>query len=117
MSNDAWKMIGVVRTSVAKCLYAAPMVTIYAATWILPAVSAPIADGAMAIEGAKIQSVGARATVVQKYPAANLKTFDDCAIIPGLVNAHSHLELTAMRGYLEKEETDFFAWLKKLTLA
>jgi cytosine/adenosine deaminase-related metal-dependent hydrolase len=93
------------------------MLTIYAASWVLPAVSAPIADGAIAIEGSKIESVGYRTSLIQKYPEANLKSFDNCAIIPGLVNAHSHLELTAMRGYLEKEETDFFAWLRKLTIA
>lgn len=93
------------------------MVTIYAASWVLPAVSAPIADGAIAIEGSKIESVGYRASLIQKYPEANLNTFNNCAIIPGLINAHSHLELTALRGYLEKEETDFFAWLRKLTVA
>src|ERR1043166_5216003 len=93
------------------------MVTIYAASWVLPAVSPPIPNGAIAIEGSKIESVGYRTSSIQKYPEANVKTFDNCAIIPGLVNAHSHLELTAMRGYLEKEETDFFAWLRKLTIA
>jgi 5-methylthioadenosine/S-adenosylhomocysteine deaminase len=93
------------------------MVTIYAATWVLPSVSSPIADGAIAIEGSRIVSVGPRAALASSYPQAVLKTFDGCAIIPGLVNAHSHLELTAMRGYLEKEETDFFAWLRKLTVA
>ena len=93
------------------------MLTIYAANLILPAVSAPIADGAIAVEGSRIKSVGDRTSLIQNYPEANLKTFSNCAIIPGLVNAHSHLELTAMRGYLEKEETDFFAWLRKLTIA
>src|SRR6185369_9197646 len=71
----------------------------------------------IAIEGSKIESVGYRNSLIQKYPEADLKSFDNCAIIPGLVNAHSHLELTAMRGYLEKEEIDFCAWLRKLTIA
>ena len=53
----------------------------------------------------------------EQFPRAVVREFGNAAIIPGLVNAHSHLELTAMRGFLENEETDFFAWLKKLTVA
>jgi 5-methylthioadenosine/S-adenosylhomocysteine deaminase len=93
------------------------MVTVYTASWVLPACAAPIADGAIAIEGSTIVAVGERQSVRRQYPTANSRTFEQSVIIPGLINAHTHLELTAMRGYLEQEETDFFTWLRKLTLA
>ncbi|MEJ7700207.1 MAG: amidohydrolase family protein [Pyrinomonadaceae bacterium] len=35
--------------------------------------------------------------------------------MPGLINCHSHLEITAMRGFLDDVEADFYSWLMKLT--
>ena len=93
------------------------MITLYCARWVLPISSSPIEDGAIAIEGSKLIDVGERLSVIEKFPGAKVHHLGDAAILPGLVNAHSHLELTAMRGFLEKEEADFFAWLRKLTVA
>ena len=93
------------------------MTTLYCARWVLPVSSTAVADGAIAVDGETIIAVGPRAALVSQFPEATTREFGESAIIPGLVNAHSHLELTAMRGFLEKEETDFFAWLKKLTIA
>ncbi len=93
------------------------MTTLYCARWILPVSSPAIADGAIAVDGQLITSVGSRADVVKEFPEATIRELAEAAIIPGLINAHSHLELTAMRGFLEAEENDFFAWLRKLTIA
>jgi cytosine/adenosine deaminase-related metal-dependent hydrolase len=97
--------------------YLDEMTTLYCAPWVLPVSSPPIADGAIAIDRDRIISVGARSTLANKFPQSTVREFSDSVIIPGLINAHSHLELTAMRGFLENEEKDFFGWLKKLTIA
>lgn len=93
------------------------MTTLYCARWVLPISSSPIADGAIAVAESQIIGVGTRATLAEEFSQATVRDFGESAIIPGLINAHSHLELTAMRGFLEDEESDFFAWLKKLTVA
>ena len=81
------------------------MTTLYCARWVLPVTSPAVADGAIAVEGDRIVSVGMRVELANQYPQSSLQDFGETAIIPGLINAHSHLELTAMRGFLENEET------------
>ncbi|MDQ2975265.1 MAG: amidohydrolase family protein [Acidobacteriota bacterium] len=93
------------------------MTTLYCARWVLPISSPAIADGAIAIDRDRIISVGFRDALVKEFSGAQVREFAESAIVPGFINAHSHLELTAMRGFLENEEFDFFGWLKKLTMA
>lgn len=93
------------------------MTTLYSARWVLPISSAPVFEGAIAIAGAEIEAVGRRSDLIESFPGAQVHDFGEAVILPGLVNAHSHLELTAMRGFLDTEESDFFAWLRKLTFA
>ena len=93
------------------------MMKLYCARWVLPVASAPISDGAVAVEGARIEGVGARAELEERFPSVEVEDFGEAAILPGFVNCHTHLELTAMRGFLEPVEGDFFAWLRKVTIA
>ena len=93
------------------------MTKIYCARWVLPIATPTIDNGAVVIENERIIAVGERTEVVPSFPHAGITDFGNSAILPGLVNAHSHLELTVMRGFLEREEHDFFAWLRKLTIA
>src|ERR671933_2114831 len=93
------------------------MTKIYSARWVLPVVSEPFEDGAVAVEGTRVAGVGARAQLAGRFPSAEMVDLGEAAILPGFVNCHTHLELTAMRGFLEPEEGDFFAWLRKITVA
>jgi 5-methylthioadenosine/S-adenosylhomocysteine deaminase len=93
------------------------MTKLYYARRVMPMASAPIENGAVAVQDSRIVGVGERDSLASKFPEASIEDFGEAAILPGFVNAHSHLELTAMRGFLEPEEGDFPAWLKKLTLA
>ena len=93
------------------------MTKIYRARWVLPITSEPIRDGAVAVEGTRVACVGPRAEVAKRFPSAAVEELGEAVILPGFVNCHTHLELTAMRGFLEPEEGDFFAWLRKVTVA
>src|SRR5437762_6250793 len=93
------------------------MTVIYSARWLLPIASPMIEDGALAIDGSTIVAVGPRGEIASAFPNSPIEDFGQAAIIPGLINVHSHLELTVLRGFLEPEESDFFAWLRKLTIA
>jgi 5-methylthioadenosine/S-adenosylhomocysteine deaminase len=92
-------------------------VKLYRARWVVPVSTPLIEDGAVAVAGARIVGVGTHAELAAPYAESPCVDFGAAAIIPGLVNCHTHLELTAMRGYLEDVEGDFFAWLRKLTVA
>lgn len=83
----------------------------YRARWIVPVCEPPIADGVVAVDGAVITYVGH----ADDAPAGDEIDLGNVLLMPGLVNAHCHLELTAMRGFLE--DIDFRRWILRLTNA
>lgn len=88
---------------------------ILTARYVLPVSSAPLEDGAVAFENDRIAAVGTRAEISEKFPAAESEDLGEAAILPGFVNAHSHLEITAMRGFVDRFDDDFTSWLLTLT--
>jgi cytosine/adenosine deaminase-related metal-dependent hydrolase len=85
------------------------------ARFILPIEQPPIENGAVVISGHKIQSVGAwknlRAGNDQK-----IIDLGDVMLLPGLVNAHCHLDYTDMAGQLPPPKK-FTDWIASITAA
>lgn len=79
------------------------------ADWVLPPEDEPIRDGAVLIEAGVIRAVGAHDELAHLAATAEVTRFDGCVIIPGLVNAHTHLSLTALLGVAPPSE--FTEWL------
>ena len=83
-------------------------------------------DGGVAIDGTKIAAVGATAELKAKYPDAKFVDAKGGVIMPGLVNAHTHIYSALARGlsitgnnptnFLEVLEGTWWAMDRKLTL-
>ncbi len=69
------------------------MLTLHSAPIVLPAVSEPIADGAVLVDGDRIAAVGPRGQLVAEHPGARERAWRG-VLMPGLVNAHAHLQYT-----------------------
>ena len=65
--------------------------------------------GAVAVRGGLIQAVGPADQVVAAYAAEQVVDCSGCAVIPGLINAHTHAPMTLLRGVADDLRLD--VWL------
>jgi cytosine/adenosine deaminase-related metal-dependent hydrolase len=82
---------------------------ILAASWVLPVSGPPILDGAVGVEDGRIAWVGPRL----EAPVGSLTNLGPGVLLPGLINAHCHLELSHLHA-LSAEERDFVPWVAAL---
>lgn len=82
------------------------------ARWVVPVASPPIEHGCVITEGHRIVWVGER---VHAPAGGRDEELGEAFLTPGLVNAHTHLDLTMMRGLLGG--LPFFHWVRTLTAA
>lgn len=82
------------------------------ARWLLPVASTPVEAGAVLVgDDGRVVASGPDAQVPRPAGAPALD-LGDAAILPGLVNAHSHLELTALRGLVRN--VPFAQWVQQV---
>lgn len=82
------------------------------AEWVYPVTAPPIPSGAVLVgDDGRIVAVGPDGEV-PRPPGVPAEHFAGAIIMPGLVNAHSHLELTGFAG--EVDEPQFDAWIRSV---
>jgi 5-methylthioadenosine/S-adenosylhomocysteine deaminase len=83
------------------------------ARYVLPISSPPIEDGAVYVQDDRIMAVGEAAELKALYPNETQMDFGLAALMPGLIDAHSHLEYSAFRGLIR--DVAFADWKIALT--
>ena len=86
---------------------------VYRAAWICPISQAPIQNGWLTVCDRRIERVGAPG---EPPPTTSAHDLGSVAVLPGLVNAHTHLELSWLRGRVPPAAS-FVDWIKQMFLA
>jgi 5-methylthioadenosine/S-adenosylhomocysteine deaminase len=83
------------------------------AGWVVPVVphGVVLADHAVVVSGARILAVLPSAEARARYEAGETVSRPDAALIPGLVNAHTHNPMTLLRGVAD--DLPLKVWLKE----
>ena len=82
----------------------------YHASWILPISEPPIRGGWLAVDRGRVVALGAAGRRVLSDGAQEVD-LGDVAILPGLVNAHTHLELSYLRDEVPPA-SQFVTWVR-----
>ena len=82
------------------------------AAWILPISEPPIRNGWIALDGGRVAAIGRR----QATDGAPDVDLGEVAVLPGLVNAHTHLELSYLRDEVPPA-SQFVTWVRGVIAA
>ncbi|MDR2672703.1 MAG: amidohydrolase family protein [Coriobacteriales bacterium] len=78
------------------------------ARYVIPVSGPHTENGAVLVRGDRIIDVGPAARLKTRYPDETTTDFGLAALLPGFVDAHTHLEYSAMRGLIN--DAPYAAW-------
>ena len=91
-------------------------VQIHSAPWVIPVTRPVIENGAVAVFERCVVDVGYLKDMMLKYPGHRLIHHPDAILMPSLVNAHCHLELSPLKWRLAPTGS-IIAWVESLAKA
>ena len=83
---------------------------IHRARWIIPIDKPLLEDGAVAVSAGRIVDVGRFADMKSAFTGFSVEDHGDAVLLPGLVNAHTHLDNSAVAGATPRGSGDFVVW-------
>jgi aminodeoxyfutalosine deaminase len=83
---------------------------------ILPISQPPVQNGAVVVSENKIRAVGPWPDLKTKFPGSKIFDLGETILLPGLVNAHCHLDYTDMAG-LWSPPKKFTDWIPRMLAA
>lgn len=81
------------------------------ARYVFPVTAEPIRNATVTLEGQRIVAVG------QSSPAGEVQDLGNVAILPGLINAHTHLELSGFPEPVGQPGIGFTDWVQQVVAA
>lgn len=81
------------------------------AAYVIPISEPIIVDGAMVVDGEKIVAVGSASDLIQQYSNLPIDHHPHHVLLPGLVNAHAHLDLTGFPRQAYDQRSSYSRWL------
>ena len=82
------------------------------AQYILPITSEPFQKGAVLVRDNVIRDIGTAEMLKLRYPDEEVVDFGQAAIMPGLVDLHTHLENSVMRGIVH--DVPYTTWVTSM---
>jgi len=73
----------------------------------------PIENGAVAVSEDRIDDVGKFSEVSKRYSGQEVVDLGEQALLPGLINAHCHLDYTCLRGKILRQRS-FTGWIRAI---
>jgi cytosine/adenosine deaminase-related metal-dependent hydrolase len=86
---------------------------VYRAAWVCPIDQPPIAKGWVAVDDGRIVQVSGPAEQPRSLGPMTIRDLGSIVLMPGLVNAHTHLELSWLRGRVPPSAS-FIGWITQL---
>ena len=85
---------------------------IYRARHVVPMIGPPIENGAVVVTGDTIAAVGPWDGIRPAW-AGEAEDLGEAILMPGLINAHCHLDYTGLRGAILRPES-FAGWIQRI---